>query len=189
MAEKGIQRSSRRSTIPGVAPIRKDGLVVGYQARTILPSKQLLTKYFSVRSYGAASALAMAISERRQQLKDAGVDQPSNQAARARPKKVSDRVSRLLKEVPLDVALEAMVAADLLAEHGPDLVGIKREDITNAEGWSVSYGLGRSSSRQYFLDARYGGAEASFYAAFNYRNALRDDRKRRPRRGVDGRFW
>ncbi|QQQ00949.1 hypothetical protein [Lysobacter enzymogenes] len=181
MAENGIQRSSRRGSIPGVTPIRKDGHVVGYQARTVLPSKQMLTKYFSVRSYGAACALAMAIRERRHQLIEAGTEQLRAETPRTSTKSRPSRITRLLKLAPLDVDLEAQVASDLLAELGSNLAGIKREDITNAEGWSVAVDPGRKSARHYFLDARHGGAEASLKEAITYRNTLPAYRVRRKR--------
>jgi len=169
MAEKGIQRSSRRGSIPGVTPIRKDGRVVGYQARTILPSKQMVTKYFSVRSYGAASALALAISERRHQLADSrGDDVKEPQRVRPRPR--TNRITRQLKITPLDTDLEAIVAADLVAERGTTLQGVHREDIVNAEGWSVIARQGRTPVRRYFLDASFGGAEASLKAAIEFRD-------------------
>lgn len=178
MTEIGIQRSSRRRATLGVSAIRKDGRIVGYQARTRLPSKQVLTKYFSVDSYGAASAPSLAISERRHQLAEISGGALAPRALQEGPRSRPGRNARPLKLTALDVDLEAKFAAILMAEHDADLVGIDRIEIVNAEGWTVLVRRGHRSLLYYFLDARYGGAEVSLSEAIRFRDAHPAHRKR-----------
>ncbi|MGO1069625.1 hypothetical protein [Lysobacter sp. CA199] len=168
MTEIGIQFAFRHGGLKGITRIRKDGRVIGYQARTLLPSKKSLTKYFSVDSYGAASALAMALTERKHQLAER--DRLAGGAAPGRTvrKKRTNRPTMQL----IDVDREAEVAAQLMSSSNVDFLGIDRNDITNAEGWCVAIDRRRKHLRQYFFDAAYGGAEQSLAEAVAYRNSL-----------------
>lgn len=178
-------RSNNTSGHPGVHAVRKQGRLLSYCAQTKLPDGVVLTSYFNVRQHGQTQAFALAIGERRKQLR-----------------KVSSRVllspqaDHLIDHAPATPDLEALLPrrperrkkqartryptppSDLVEQiaawrrQGPSLKWICRfRSSWGTPGWRVCIRRGnRTLALRTFMDSQHGGWKSALRMAKRFRD-------------------
>ncbi|WP_408951525.1 hypothetical protein [Lysobacter sp. Hz 25] len=153
--------------------IRDGELTIAYVAETTLPSGELLSETFLLGRRSAATVMALAIAEKRQQLSRAHVESGRRQNG-AKPKRAG-RVRPKPKLKVINPKREAAIAAGIMAY---EVVTGREDRIESIQrlpeelgvgGWRVSKRQRGRKVRRMFLDTAYGGAAPAYAQALIFK--------------------
>lgn len=151
----------------GVVKVIKHGRVMAYTAESRLPSGTVLSKTFRAARRGPATARALAVAERK------------NQLVRAATEMLPIVVSAPLPAGPtaaneaLDLREQARLAAEIQRANIDKAKGIHRlPEGSSAGGWRVLVRRKECRISRFFLDRDFDGAVGAWARAVEFREQL-----------------